>query len=69
MVARWSSDSVAQEDKRPPGEYLFYRDSCHPPLSLHKPGLSQIEPWGGGKTDDFLSLEAFLVVGTGWKNM
>lgn len=31
-------------------------------LSTHKPGLLQTEPWGEGKTDDFLSLETCLAL-------
>lgn len=37
-------------------------------MSTHKPGLLPTEPWGRGKTDDFLSVETFLVLETGRKN-
>lgn len=37
-------------------------------LSIHPPGVLQIELWGGGKKDNFLFLETLFVLETGWKN-
>lgn len=65
-ATRWSRGSPGKEDKELPGEYLFYKDSCYP--NCPPPGVLQTELWGGGKKDNFLFLETFFDLETGWKN-
>lgn len=52
---------------------IFFTKTPAPPTvhthtPTHTPGVLQTKLWGGGKNDNFLFLETFLVLEAGWKN-